>query len=240
MENNNIQTKVNRIGKAGRIVSIILIVLLSIGAFSLLLAGGVCAVLPEDTVEVSFRPNADVLVGRSILGQEWSRIDEIVAEAQEALAGKYGEVIQFEKTDRGLLIRLDRLMEEGEVFRLRNALGAIWAGLVGIASAIVALVMFLKLSDAFRVCRSPFDEAVIRRMNIFAWTLIVCAVVGSFAGSAAQSAVMAFQNAGIHVGAKNFGVSLDLYPIFAALIVFFLCMIFRYGAQLQREADETL
>ena len=240
MENNNIQTKVNRIGKAGRIVSIILIVLLSIGAFSLLLAGGVCAVLPEVTVEVSFRPNADVLVGRSILGQEWSRIDEIVAEAQEALTGKYGEVIQFEKTDRGLLIRLDRLMEEGEVFRLRNALGAIWAGLVGIASAIVALVMFLKLSDAFRVCRSPFDEAVIRRMNIFAWTLIVCAVVGSFAGSAAQSAVMAFQNAGIHVGAKNFGVSLDLSPIFAALIVFFLCMVFRYGAQLQKEADETL
>lgn len=240
MENNNIQTKVNRIGRAGRIVSIILIVLLSIGAFSLLLAGGVCAVLPEDTVEVSFRPNADVLVGRSILGQEWSRIDEIVAEAQEALTGKYGEVIQFEKTDRGLLIRLDRLMEEGEVFRLRNALGAIWAGLVGIASAIVALVMFLKLCKAFEACRSPFDEAVIRRMNIFAWTLIVCAVVGSFAGSAAQSAVMAFQNAGIHVGAKNFGVSLDLYPIFAALIVFFLCMIFRYGAQLQQEADETL
>ena len=237
---NSIQTKVNKIGRAGRIVSIVLIVLLSIGAFSLLLAGGVCAVLPEDTVEVSFRPNADVLVGRSILGQEWGRIDEIVAEAQEALTGKYGEVIQFEKTDRGLLIRLDRLMEEGEVFRLRNALGAIWAGLVGIASAIVALVMFLKLSDAFRVCRSPFDEAVIRRMNIFAWTLIVCAVVGSFAGSAAQSAVMAFQNAGIHVGAKNFGVSLDLYPIFAALIVFFLCMIFRYGAQLQQEADETL
>jgi hypothetical protein len=237
---NSIQTKVNKIGRAGRIVSIVLIVLLSIGAFSLLLAGGVCAVLPEDTVEVSFRPNADVLVGRSILGQEWSRIDEIVAEAQEALTGKYGEVIQFEKTDRGLLIRLDRLMEEGEVFRLRNALGAIWAGLVGIASAIVALVMFLKLSDAFRVCRSPFDEAVIRRMNIFAWTLIVCAVVGSFAGSAAQSAVMAFQNAGIHVGAKNFGGSLDLYPIFAALIVFFLCMIFRYGARLQREADETL
>ena len=240
MENNNIQTKVNRIGRAGRIVSIILIVLLSIGAFSLLLAGGVCAVLPEDTVEVSFRPNADVLVGRSILGQEWSRIDEIVAEAQEALTGKYGEVIQFEKTDRGLLIRLDRLMEEGEVFRLRNALGAIWAGLVGIASAIVALVMFLKLCKAFEACRSPFDEAVIRRMNIFAWTLIVCAVVGSFAGSAAQSAVMAFQNAGIHVGAKNFGVSLDLFPIFAALIVFFLCMIFRYGAQLQQEADETL
>ena len=128
-------------------------------------------------------------------------------------------------------LSLSDLLEDDEAFSNFN---------YGIASAIVALVMFLKLSDAFRVCRSPFDEAVIRRMNIFAWTLIVCAVVGSFAGSAAQSAVMAFQNAGIHVGAKNFGVSLDLYPIFAALIVFFLCMIFRYGAQLQQEADETL
>ena len=39
MENNNIQTKVNRIGKAGRIVSIILIVLLGIGAFGLLIGG---------------------------------------------------------------------------------------------------------------------------------------------------------------------------------------------------------
>lgn len=231
MENNNIQTKVNRIGKAGRIVSIILIVLLSIGAFSLLLAGGVCAVLPEDTVEVSFRPNADVLVGRSILGQEWSRIDEIVAEAQEALTGKYGEVIQFEKTDRGLLIRLDRLMEEGEVFRLRNALGAIWAGLVGIASAIVALVMFLKLSDAFRVCRSPFDEAVIRRMNIFAWTLIVCAVVSCFARGAVSAVLSGWQ---------RMSFNLNLTSVFTALMVFFLCMVFRYGAQLQKEADETL
>ena len=228
---NSIQTKVNRIGKAGRIVSIILIVLLSIGAFSLLLAGGVCAVLPEDTVEVSFRPNADVLVGRSILGQEWSRIDEIVAEAQEALTGKYGEVIQFEKTDRGLLIRLDRLMEEGEVFRLRNALGAIWAGLVGIASAIVALVMFLKLCKAFEACRTPFDEPVIQRMTTFAWTLIVCAVVSCFA-RASVAAVLS--------GWQRVSFNLNLTSVFTALMVFFLCMVFRYGAQLQKEADETL
>ena len=231
MENNNIQTKVNRIGKAGRIVSIVLIVLLSIGAFSLLLAGGVCAVLPENTVEVSFRPNADVLVGRSILGQEWSRIDEIVAEAQEALTGKYGEVIQFEKTDRGLLIRLERLMEEGEVFRLRNALGAIWAGLVGIASAIVALVMFLKLCKAFEACRSPFDEPVIQRMTTFAWTLIVCAVVSCFARGAVSAVLSGWQ---------RMSFNLNLTSVFTALMVFFLCMVFRYGAQLQREADETL
>ena len=34
--------------------------------------------------------------------------------------------------------------------------------------------------------------------------------------------------------------NLSLNPIITALIVFFLCMVFRYGAQLQKEADETL
>ena len=48
MENNNIQTKVNRIGKAGRIVSIILIVLLSMGALALVLGGIACAILPKE------------------------------------------------------------------------------------------------------------------------------------------------------------------------------------------------
>ena len=241
MESNNIQTKVNKIGKAGKIVSIVLIVLLSIGALALVLGGIACAILPQDLVEVSLRPVVDVKVDKELMGTEWANIDKLLDEAQKKAGEEFeGAGVALEKTDKGLLVHVDPKEEADATFSLRDANRAIWAGLVGIASAIVTLVMFLKLSDAFRVCRSPFDEAVIRRMNIFAWTLIVCAVVGSFAGSAAQSAVMAFQNAGIHVGAKNFGISLDLYPIFAALIVFFLCMVFRYGAQLQKEADETL
>ena len=241
MENNNIQTKVNRIGKAGRIVSIILIVLLGIGALGLLIGGIVCAALPQDLVTVNLRPVVDVKVDKKLVGAEWANIDKLLADAQKQVGEEFeGAGVALEKTDSGLLVHVDPKEEADAAFSLRDANRAIWAGLVGIASAIVTLVMFLKLCQAFEVCRSPFDEAVIRRMNIFAWTLIVCAVVGSFAGSAAQSAVMAFQNAGIHVGTKNFGVSLDLYPIFAALIVFFLCMIFRYGAQLQKEADETL
>ena len=46
----NIQTKVNRIGKAGKIVSIILIVCLIIGAVGLVIGGIVCALLPRDAV----------------------------------------------------------------------------------------------------------------------------------------------------------------------------------------------
>ena len=91
--------------------------------------------------------------------------------------------------------------------------------------------MFLQLCKAFQACRSPFDEPVIHRMNTFAWTLIVCAVVSCFA-RASVAAILS--------GWQRMSFNLNLTSVFTALMVFFLCMVFRYGAQLQREADETL
>ena len=228
---NNIQTKVNRIGKAGRIISIILIVLLSIGAFGLLLGGVVCVALPKDSVQVSVQPNVDVKVNRSLMGEEWANIDAFLEEVGEKV-GKDLDMVTFEKAADGLMVHVQpELGEDAPTFGIRDALKAIWAGLITVASAIVTVVMFLKLCKAFQVCRSPFDEPVIKRMNVFAWTLIVCAVVGSIAGAAASAALAGFGN-------MNFNLSLT--PIFIALVVFFLCMIFRYGATLQQEADETL
>ena len=35
-------------------------------------------------------------------------------------------------------------------------------------------------------------------------------------------------------------ITITLFPVLIALLVLFLTMIFRYGAQLQKESDETL
>ena len=232
MESNNIQTKVNKIGKAGKIVSIVLIVLLSIGALALVLGGIACAILPKDLVEVSLRPVVDVKVDKELMGAEWANMDKLLKEAQEKAGEELdGAGVALEKGDEGLLVHVDPKDEADATFGLRDANRAIWAGLVGIASAIVTLVMFLKLCQAFEVCRTPFDEPVIRRLNIFAWTLIVCAVVSCFARGSVSAILSGWQ---------RISFNLNLSSIFAALIVFFLCMIFRYGAQLQKEADETL
>ena len=226
----NIQTKVNRIGKAGRIVSIVLIVLLGIGALALVLGGIACAILPKDMVEVSLRPVVDVKVDRELMGTEWANLDKLLDEAQKQVGEEF-EGVALEKTDGGLLVHVDPKNEEDVSFSLRDAMRAIWAGLVGIASAIVTLVIFLQLCKAFEACRTPFDEPVIQRMNTFAWTLIVCAAVSCFA-RASVAAILS--------GWQRISFNLNLTSVFTALIVFFLCMVFRYGAQLQREADETL
>ena len=154
MENNNIQTKVNRIGKAGRIVSIILIVLLSMGALALVLGGIACAILPQDLVEVILRPVVDVKVDKELMGAEWANIDKLLSETQEKAGEEFeGAGVVLEKGDEGLLVHVDPKEEADATFGLRDANRAIWAGLVGIASAIVTLVMFLKL------CQDIFDLA---------------------------------------------------------------------------------
>lgn len=140
MENNSIQTKVNRIGRAGRIVSIILIVLLSMGALALVLGGIACALLPQDLVEVNLRPVVDVKLDKELMGAEWANIDKLLSEAQEKAAEEFdGAGVALEKGDEGLLVHVDPRNEEDATFSLRDANRAIWAGLVGIASAIVTL-----------------------------------------------------------------------------------------------------
>ena len=147
MESNNIQTKVNKIGKAGKIVSIVLIVLLSIGALALVLGGIACAILPKDLVEVNLRPVVDVKVDKELMENEWANIDKLLGEAQEKAGEEFeGAGVALEKTDKGLMVHVDPKDEADATFDLRDAMRAIWAGFVSIASVIVTLVMFLQLS----------------------------------------------------------------------------------------------
>ena len=227
---NNIQTKMNKLGKAGKIVSIVLIVLLSIGALALVLGGIACALIP-DAVEVNFAPVVDVKVDKSLMDiGDWELTEEALNEANGKINEEF-EGLTLSKTEDALLVHVDMRDTDDASFGIRDARKAIWAGLVGIASAIVTLVMFLQLCKAFQVCRTPFDEPVIQRMTTFAWTLIVCAVVSCLARASLGALLTGWQ---------RMSFNLNLTPVFTALIVFFLCMIFRYGARLQQEADETL
>ncbi|MBR3129535.1 MAG: hypothetical protein IKF65_03315, partial [Clostridia bacterium] len=69
-----IKKKVNRIGLAGQIVSIVLIVLMSVACFGCLLGGVALAVLPNDAATIGFKVDMDVAVGKSLIGR-W--IDQI-------------------------------------------------------------------------------------------------------------------------------------------------------------------
>ena len=87
------------------------------------------------------------------------------------------------------------------------------------------------LMNLLRKCETPFSDEIIKKLTAFAYSLIP---------------VVAFK--GVLDGAKPFlsgstefaGTNIDLSTLLLAAVIIILIMVFKHGALLQRESDETL
>lgn len=244
MSTPSIKTKVNRIGTVGQIVSIILIILMAVACFGLIVGGIVLAVLPKDAVVVGVKADMDITVGKSLIGRYMDDIDDDVLDSINGSIRVNGDEytdFQASKTDSGLVLSGSTERVTFEVSRFGYAM---LAGLIYCACMLVVFIFLKRLADGFRHCDTPFAEEVTRRMTVFAWVLLGCSVVSSVAEGIVNALMtrgvdfeLVLNPAGMDSG---FHVSVNFAPILIALIVLFLTMIFRYGAELQKEADETL
>ena len=73
--NESIKKKINGIGEAGNVVSIILIVLTALGCLCLIAALIVFMLLPKDAVTLGLQIDADAIVGKSLIGPYLDDID---------------------------------------------------------------------------------------------------------------------------------------------------------------------
>lgn len=240
---NTIKRKVNRIGLIGQIVSIILIVLMAVACFGCLLGGIVFAVLPKDSATIGVNVNMDVAVGKSLIGKWMDQIsdDPQTLDAQMSINGTDYTELDLEKTPDGLLLRASADRMEFQLGRLASA---VFSGFVYCAALLVIFIFLKRLSDGFRRCDTPFSDDVIRRMTVFAWVMVGGAALMSAAESIGNSLIHRSLDMSFSInptGVSN-GIllSFSFAPILIALLVLFLTMIFRYGAQLQKESDETL
>lgn len=240
----SVKKKVNRIGLAGRIISIILIVMMAAACFGLLVGGVALAVLPREAVTIGAASDIEINVQKKLLGPfvkdlPEEKLTEINAELN--LNGKEYADMKMEQTEDELKFTARSERFELDLSRLASA---VFTGLIYCAAMLVVFIFLLKLCTAFHRCESPFDDLVIKRMNVFAWVLVGCAVVASIAEGIVNALLdrtldlsFALNPSDMNTG---FNVSFSFAPILIALIVLFLTVVFRYGAQLQKESDETL
>ncbi len=230
--NQSIKKKINNIGEAGNVISIILIVLQALGTLALIAGLVVFALLPKDALSLGIAFDADATIGKSLIGAYMDKIDpadlddlNVTISAGEAKATEVKTTV--EKTEDGLVAGISTSRINVPSSRIAYAL---LAALIKCVAALVVLIILNRLSKEFKRCDTPFADGVIRWMTVFAWVLLGASVF-SQAASAVASALM-FKN--------GFHFNLNLTTVFITLIVLFLTMIFRYGAKLQHEADETL
>ena len=84
---------------------------------------------------------------------------------------------------------------------------------------------------------SPFTAGISAKIRKLAWTVLAgggLVEIGSVVSSVLETRAYHLDRL------LNMDLTISLWFVAAALILFFLSFIFRYGEELQREADETL
>lgn len=225
--------KINVIGRICRVIVTILMVLSCIGTGALLTAGIVLVALPQDGVAADVSGTAKIEVyGKWIDTVPDKDVEELnrsieTGSADLSIAGNQAAKVEKE----GDTITVTGTATEKQ-FTLRRLGLALLVTALGTGALIYVFLMLSKLMKELAVCDSPFTDGVVKRMTGFAISLIPYAVIKPTVASIAGALFAA--------GDFEIGLNFDLGTLFAALVIFLLITIFKYGASLQKEADETL
>ncbi|WP_407383504.1 hypothetical protein [Ruminococcus sp.] len=223
---NSVKRKMNVFGKVAKIITTVLIVVLLVAEGFLLVGGIITAVVPKDSITVDAQVDGDVKVNTEFFGLDENQFYVKAGNTKIMLGDVAGDQLGIENRDGILSVKagLNNLH-----FDLNDALRLLLCGMGYLAGIVVALFFFRALMKQFMLCDSPFSDGVVQKMRSFAIALIPCVIVAEGLKKLMGS---------FFTG--QFGLDIDLIPVGFVLIIFVLTMIFRYGAMLQKEHDETV
>ena len=237
MKENAIKS-INKFGKIGSVVVTIAKVLF-IAAFIFTVLGAISfSIIPEDFIRFSGAGAGTVTVNVEAIGETLTK--EQVAEINNSKNMGGGSVTLGNGSSK---VILDEIKAEGNTITITGSGNAdnfaslhdlvyvLIAALIALAVTIVSLFFAGFLCKAFKECESPFEENVINKMKNFAYSLIPWVILSSIVDSMFSS---------IMAGRFDVSLSLDIKMIIVVLIILALVQIFKYGAILQQESDETL
>lgn len=244
--NQNLKKNINTAGKIGRIIASILGVLLIIGAVALSAVAALTVAVSDESIDITVNGTADI----SSQGELFTKFKKVFSVKQDGDSAKVDLAqnavgVDFRIADSGNILEDAKLTETDKGYNLELAgkkvtvsMRRVFFGLVvsvlEIVCSAVVIFMLRNLMRSLEKCDTPFGGDVISRMKKFGFSLIPYVVLHSASKSTWNSMLQANESS------VNFGFDIDLTIILGILIIILLVMVFSYGAQLQKESDETL
>ncbi|MCR4947055.1 MAG: DUF2975 domain-containing protein [Lachnospiraceae bacterium] len=224
---------INSIGKAGYIIAKICKIGLIIGMIGSLIAAIVLFVIPNDLFRVS-------LTGNGVAEFNFEAADKSVipVDIDESTIKEFDlELNQDDYVSTEMTVSEDGKMmtialSGGEKYASPDRVAVILLiAAVYMIICIVVMSFVEKLCKALKTSESPFAENVITSMERFSWSLIPWAVLTSM-----------FENYVDQAFSRNINLEMgiSLSSVLVVVLIFGLVRVFKYGAVLQQESDETL
>ncbi len=220
-----VKKRINTFGKVAKIVTMVVIVFLLVAEGFLLVGGVIAAIVPKDSVTVDTGLDTRIDVNTDFFGLNGKQFFFKIGNT-ELVLGDLGKGEYDVKSENGSLTLTENVQDKH--YDLNTALLMIISEMACLAAIITALYFFRALMKQFMVCETPFSEGVVKKMRAFAVALIPCMI--------AYHAASAVKN---HVLGNDGSLSFFLSVIFV-LVIYVLTMIFKYGAELQKEHDDTV
>jgi len=224
----NMKKKINTLGTVGNVLAILSRIVVIAGIVVLLLIGIAGLILPRDAVKVSMGGTMEIQVSEKLYEGRFPVVSNL-EDADFDFDGQEYESVKVEQTDDGVIMSAEAERME---FDLRSVSKACLVGIVYLTAVLVMLYFLGSLMKEFKRCDTPFAEGVIRKMTNFAWSLIPMAVLSGFSGRINVGSLKALS--------MDLSYTINLSVVLVILVVFALVQVFKYGAGLQQQADETL
>lgn len=233
MKENSIK-KINKVGKIGYVVSKIMCILSLIGAIATLIGTIACFSLPKNLVNVKLGGNAvvttDISKFTTFSDNQQKKIkdnlEDAINDQKFSINGSNYSLASYEVDKNG--ITLDCYAGITNI-NMRDIAKVCLLVCITCICTYVTCIFIKKLCISFRDCSSPFEETVIKSLQNLAFSLIPWACVSNLS----YGIISVILN-------NNFSLGLNLGIVMVILIILGLSYIFKYGAILQTESDETL
>ncbi len=227
--------KINQFGKVGQIIVNISMVIFGVATIGCIIAAIVFFVLPKSLLRVDYDNRMTATMDFSSF--EASLSEEEIAQLKSSVyKGNSGITLN----DNSYKVE-DVIYDENSVslvgksgqmgFSIRNMALAMLVGTVFMATTWLTFFFIASLCKELKTCETPFAEGIIKKLNQVAISLIPLSIVTSLGSSFIRS---------IFAGGSMISLNLNLGSVIMVILILGLVQIFRYGAMLQRESDETL
>lgn len=223
MKNENIR-KINTLGKVSRILLIIMRVVFIIGIVACLIVSVAFLAVPKtDVITADGTVSAQIKVDCEQLPPFFS--DDLGINENDIDFDAFGTGIKWlveeNEIDGDLIYDING---ELDIDNSRSVILGV-SGTMAVSAVLCAVMLVVvifggKLAKALEVCNSPFEENVLKAMKNFAFSFIPVAVLEIL-----LNGIMSL---------------ISLTTAFIVIVVIMFALIFNYGAELQKESDETL
>ncbi len=237
--NSKIKKNINTAGTVGYIVSILIIVVLICAMVSVALCTVAAGLVAKEDVNVTMATQIDVSAGKNVLeklrgfvtlddGEDFADITELPDGVSVSVDDKDISDFAVKETENGIEINAKTTPVQFTAGRL---IAALVVAFIYLGCLTVMFYMIKALMKALKECDTPFTENVIKKMEAFGWSLIPVIVLSAINESAWGAIVS---------GGSLVDFSLNIGGLLVLAVAFVLTLVFKYGAELQQQSDETL